>query len=276
MLSRKEILENKPLIIGGPCSVTSKEQIVRIATAVEEAGAHGLRAQLWKPRTSPDSFQGVGETGLDWIQAVKDQTNLIIMMEVMSPKHIELTKDLADVLWVGSRNMQNFHLLKAISEDPRPVILKRGLVATMKEWLGSADYCGREKVILCERGVRSAAGATRFTLDLNTALVAIHDHDMPVIIDPSHPAGRRDLVPPLAAAGAAIGADGVVIETHYDPETEPVDSDQTVTLETFKEVVHQLHQIYAIALQGVNNQIEIPAFSNGYVSTRQKSQITIQ
>lgn len=245
-----DLLKNKPLIIGGPCSVASKEQILRIAKGVKKAGASALRAQLWKPRTKPDSFQGVGSEGLDWIKNAKNQTNLTIVMEVMSPEHIKLTQGIADVLWVGTRNMQNYELLKAVGSDPRPVILKRGLIATMKEWLGAADYIGREKVILCERGIRTGADSMRFTLDLNSALVAKFDHHMPVIIDPSHTAGRRDMVPHLAHAAIAANLDGLVIETHYNPEEELVDRDQTVSLEVFEKIVKTSQKIAQI----VNNR----------------------
>lgn len=246
MITRETLLAHKPLIIGGPCSIASEEQIITIAKRVEAAGGHALRAQLWKPRTRPDSFQGVEDEGLAWVERVKTETKLTIVMEVMAPEHIAKVAGLADVLWVGARNMQNYELLKATQSDPRPVILKRGLIATMKEWLGSADYIGRDKVILCERGIRTGADSMRYTLDLNSALIAQHDHQMPVIIDPSHTAGRRDMVPWLAQAGIASGADGLVIETHYNPEEEKVDKDQTVTLESFAAIIKTCQAIHQV------------------------------
>jgi 3-deoxy-7-phosphoheptulonate synthase len=237
MLSRKRLLKNKPLIIGGPCSVASREQILRIAKEVKKAGAHAIRAQLWKPRTKPDSFQGVGKKGIPWIKELKEKTGLPVVMEMVAPDQIGIVEDVADILWVGARNMQNYELLKRMKDDPRPVILKRGLIATVKEWLGAAEYIGKDKVILCERGIRTGADAMRFTLDLNAMLVVKHDHKMPVIVDPSHTAGRRDMVPHLALSAIAAGADGLVVETHYNPEEELVDKDQTITSQVFKELV---------------------------------------
>lgn len=246
MISRSELLQYKPLIVAGPCSVTSRFQILEIAQAVKEAGAHALRAQLWKPRTKPDSFQGVGNEGLVWIKEVREKVGILIVMEMVSPQNVKDVGDIPDVLWVGARNMQNFELLKEISKDNRPVILKRGLISTVKEWLGAARYVGEEKVILCERGIRTGADSMRFTLDLNTALVVKHDHKMPVLIDPSHTAGRRDMVPHLALSGIAMGADGIVIEVHINPEEEPVDRDQTITVDTFEQLMKKIKKIHRI------------------------------
>lgn len=248
MITRENLLQNKPLIIAGPCSVSSRGQILSIAEKVKKAGAHALRAQLWKPRTNPDSFQGVGEKGISWIKEVKEETKLPIVMEMLGPEHVEKVEDVADILWVGARNMQNFELLKKMSHDPRPVILKRGLISTVKEWIGAGKYIGLDKVIMCERGIRTGADSMRFTLDLNTVLVVKHDFNMPVIVDPSHTAGRRDMVPYLAKAAIAVGADGIVVETHTNPEEELVDKDQTVTIETFQELVDKIREIY----QGIN------------------------
>ncbi|NTU74277.1 hypothetical protein HGB07_09150, partial [Candidatus Roizmanbacteria bacterium] len=185
MIAREDLLKNKPLIIAGPCSVTSREQIFSIAEEVQKSGAHAVRAQLWKPRSRPDSFQGVGESGIPWLKELKEKLNIPIVMEIVAAAHLPLIAEVADVLWVGARNMQNFELLKEIAKYNKPVILKRGLISTVKEWLGAAKYIGEEKVILCERGIRTGADSMRFTLDLNSALVAKHDHKMPVIIDPS-------------------------------------------------------------------------------------------
>ncbi|MFZ1721604.1 MAG: 3-deoxy-7-phosphoheptulonate synthase, partial [Microgenomates group bacterium] len=180
------------------------------------------------------------------VSRVKKETKLLITMEVMTPKHIEATKGIADILWVGTRNMQNYELLKSMRNDPRPVILKRGLIATMKEWIGAAEYIGRDKVILCERGIRTGADSMRFTLDLNSMLVAQHDYGMPVLIDPSHTAGRRDMVSHLSYAAIAANADGLVIETHYNPDEEQVDRDQTITLSDFQKIVQITHKIHAV------------------------------
>lgn len=246
MIDRDDLLDNKPFIIGGPCSVAGKDQIVRIAKEVKSAKAHAVRVMLWKPRTKPDSFQGVGDEGLAWIKAVKDASGLPIVTEVMSQSQVELTKGLVDVLWVGARNMQNYDLLKAIKKDKRPVILKRGLISKVEEWLGAADYIGKNRVILCERGIRTGADAMRFTLDLNAVLVAKYDQGMPVIVDPSHSPGRRDMVPYLAMAAIATGADGLVVETHYDPEKELVDKDQTISTKVFKVLVKEAKDLYEV------------------------------
>ena len=246
MITRESLLSNTPLIIAGPCSVASREQITKIAMDVSSAGANAIRMMLWKPRTKPDSFQGVGEEGLSWIKHVKEASDLPIVTEVTSAGQVEMTEDLVDVLWVGARNMQNYDLLRAIKSDPRPVILKRGLISNMKEWLGAADYIGREKVILCERGIRTGADVMRFTLDFNAVLAAKHDYNMPVIVDPSHSPGRRDMVPYLAQAAIALGADGVVVETHYDPEEELVDRDQTISTEVFNILVKELRDLHEV------------------------------
>ncbi len=252
MITRSKLLQNKPLIIAGPCSVASREQILKIGQEVKKAGAHAIRAQLWKPRTNPDSFQGVGEKGIAWIKELRKQTDLPVVMEMLDPEQVGIVEDVADILWVGARNMQNYALLKRMSHDPRPVILKRGLIATVKEWLGAAKYIGQDKVILCERGIRTGADGMRFTLDINTALVAQHDYQMPVIIDPSHTAGRRDMVPHLALAAIASGVDGIVIEAHYNPEEELVDKDQTISIPVLGEIIHSAHKITKII-----NQIDI-------------------
>ena len=249
MITRADLLTNKPLLIAGPCSVASREQILKIGAEVKQAGAHAIRTQLWKPRTKPDSFQGVGAKGIPWIKEVKELTGLPVCMEMVDPSQLDLVEDVADILWVGSRNMQNYELLKRMREDNRPVVLKRGLIANMKEWLGAAEYIGNDRVILCERGVRTGADAMRFTLDLNTALSAKHDHNMPVIVDPSHSPGRRDMVPHLTQAAIAAGLDGVVVETHYDPEEELVDKDQTITTQTFAELVGQMEKIHKVVNQ---------------------------
>ena len=245
MLTRNDLLRNKPLIISGPCSISSEEQIDGIAHAVKNVGCHALRAQLWKPRTSPNTFQGVGTKGVPWLRTVKSKYDIPLVIEVMSADHVAEVSDLADVLWVGARNMQNYSLLKELSKVPHPVILKRGLISTIKEWIGAATYIGLEKVIMCERGIRTGADSMRFTLDLNSALVVKHDYSLPIIVDPSHTAGRRDMVPMLAQAGIAAGADGIVVEAHTNPDEELVDKAQTITIETLQELVSDLYHIHS-------------------------------
>jgi len=243
-MTREQLLQKKPLIIAGPCAVESYDQLITIAAALQELGVTVLRAQLWKPRSSPQSFQGLGIEALDIIKEVKQKTSMIIASEIVDGDQIELTRGIADILWVGARNMQNYELLKKLGKDDRPVILKRGLIATVDEWVSAAHYIGLDRVILCERGIRTGADSMRFTLDINSALVAKYDKNMPVIIDPSHTAGRRDLVPYIAYAAMASGIDGVVIEVHNDPENAWSDADQQITIETFRQMLPKLHQIY--------------------------------
>jgi len=229
----KNLLSKKPVVIAGPCAVESRKQILGIAKNLHKMGVKVMRTQLWKPRSSPDSFQGVGTDGLPWLKEIKKKFRMKLCCEVVDPIQIEQTKGIIDVLWVGSRNMQNFELLKALNEDSRPVILKRGFISTIDEWIASAKYIGKDKVIMCERGIRTGADSTRFTLDINTALVIKHDHKIPIIIDPSHSAGRSDLVPHLACAAMASGVDGLVIEVHNQPSKALSDAKQQLTLKAF-------------------------------------------
>lgn len=245
ILKRDDLLKkHKPLIIGGPCAVESREQLHHIARELHELGIKVFRCQLWKPRTDKDSFQGVGLEGLEWLKEVKEKYNILIATEIVDKDHIEPTLGVVDILWVGARNMQNYELLKALEKDSRPVIVKRGLIATVEEWLKAANYIGHDRVILCERGVRTGADSMRFTLDINAALVAKFDHKMPVIIDPSHTAGRSDMVPHLAMAGIAAGMDGIVVEVHHRPEKALSDAAQQITPATFKEVIKDVKIIY--------------------------------
>lgn len=234
--NRDEVMGTYPLIIAGPCAVESREQILAVGEVLYGLGVHTMRCQLWKPRTEKESFQGVGLSGLPWLAELKERYGMRVATEIVDYAHIEATRESVDILWVGARNMQNFELLKRLGEDNRVVILKRGFIATMKEWLSAADYIGRDRVILCERGIRTGADTMRFTLDLNAALVAKHDHHMPVIVDPSHTAGRRDMVPHLAYAAIAAGLDGVVIEVHPDPEHALSDTTQQIPLSEFYKV----------------------------------------
>ncbi len=242
-LTRADLLSHKPLIIAGPCAAETRERVIEIGEKVKAAGAHMYRVGLWKPRTNPDSFQGVGVEGLAWLKELKEKTGLLIATEVMEIDHIAATKDIVDVLWVGARNMQNFSLLKALRDDPRPVMLKRGFIATVKEWIGAADYIGRERVILVERGIRTGADSTRFTLDLNAALVMKTDYGMPVVVDPSHPAGRSDLVPGLSLAAIAAGLDGVMVEVHTYPMESLGDTEQQLTPGEFETLVSRIQAL---------------------------------
>lgn len=243
------ITKDKPLIIAGPCAVESKTQIETIAQGLHKMGVTILRCQLWKPRTDPDSFQGVGLVGLKWIKQIKEKYKMLITTEITDKEQITQTKGVVDILWVGARNMQNYELLKALGRDKRSVILKRGLISTVDEWIKAGKYIGLDRVILCERGVRTGADSMRFTMDLNGALVAKFDHQMPVIVDPSHTAGRADMVPYLAAAAIAAGLDGIVVEVHNQPEKALSDASQQITLEVFQKLLKHIRDIYGLKLQ---------------------------
>lgn len=245
-VNRDELLRIKPLIIAGPCAVESKEQLFSIGKDLHEIGIKVMRCQLWKPRTDKDSFQGIGLEGLEWLKELKEKYGFIIATEVLDSAHIQPLAGVSDILWIGARNMQNYELLKKVSVDPRPAILKRGFIATVDEWLASAKYIGLDKVILCERGVRTGADSMRFTLDINTALVAKHDKKMPVIIDPSHSAGRADMVPHLAYAAIASGVDGLVMEVHSTPTEALSDKSQQITPKIFKEIYKKILEIYSL------------------------------
>jgi len=230
----------RPVIIAGPCSVESEEQILTTARAVKAAGATALRGGAYKPRTSPRSFQGLGDEGLRLLDLARRETGLPVVTEVMDTAQIDLVAAHADVLQVGSRNMQNFALLKEIGRARKPVMLKRGLSATIAEWLGAAEYIvasGNDQVIMCERGIRTFETHTRNTLDLSAAVAVKRLSGYPVIVDPSHAAGRRDLLPALSKAALAAGADGLMIEVHPDPARALSDAEQQLTFPAFHELM---------------------------------------
>jgi 3-deoxy-7-phosphoheptulonate synthase len=233
-------------IVAGPCSVEGREQLMETAHAVKDAGAHMLRGGAYKPRTLPYSFQGLGEEGLKILAEARDETKLPIVTEVMAPEDVELVESYTDVLQIGSRNMQNYPLLKKVGKASRPVLLKRGMSSTIEEWLGSAEYVlfeGNPDVILCERGVRGFDTITRNTLDV-TAVPVIHQlSQLPVVIDPSHGTGVRSLVSPMAKAGVAAGSDGLMIEVHSDPENALSDGGQSLTPGEFRKLMVELKPI---------------------------------
>ncbi len=233
----------RPVVIAGPCSVESEEQILSTAHAVKAAGATALRGGAFKPRTSPRSFQGLGEEGLRLLALAGKETGLPVVTEVMDTADIDLVSQYADVLQIGSRNMQNFSLLKQVGKAGKPVMLKRGLSATISEWLSAAEYItvsGNDQVILCERGIRTFESYTRNTLDLSAAVAARNLSGFPVIVDPSHAAGRRDLIPALSQAALAAGMDGLMIEVHPSPETALSDAEQQLTFEAFRTLMDDL------------------------------------
>ena len=224
------------VLIAGPCAVENEAQLLQAARRVKAAGAHMLRGGAFKPRTSPHSFQGLGAEGLRILRLAREETGLPIVTEVMDARDLTAVLDVADVLQVGSRNMQNFTLLKELGKVDRPVLLKRGMSATLDEWLSAAEYVtsgGNERVILCERGIRTFETRTRNTLDLGIVPVAKELGGMPVIVDPSHGTGRAALVRPMSMAAVAAGADGLLIEVHPDPANADSDRDQVRTPDAF-------------------------------------------
>ena len=232
-------------LMAGPCSVESAEQVTEIAKAVKASGANVLRGGAFKPRTSPYSFQGLKAEGLELLLKAKEETGLPIVTEIMSESDIDLFKDV-DIIQVGARNMQNFTLLKKLGKLDKPILLKRGLCATIEEWLMSAEYImaeGNEKVILCERGIRTYEKYTRNTLDLSAIPIVKSLSHLPVVVDPSHASGMNWLVEPLAMAAVACGADGLIIEVHNDPPHALCDGAQSLTPEEFDSVVKKVNKI---------------------------------
>lgn len=231
------------VMMAGPCSVESEKQIIETAQAVSRAGAKFLRGGAFKPRTSPYDFQGLEEQGLKLLQKAKGETGLGIVTEVMSDRDVPMVAEYADILQIGARNMQNFALLKTLGKAGRPVMLKRGLSSTIKELLMSAEYIvahGNPNVILCERGIRTFETATRNTCDIAAVALLNELTHLPVVLDPSHATGKRSLVPPLCRAGVAIGADGLIVETHPCPEKAMSDGAQSLSTEQFAGMMRDL------------------------------------
>ena len=236
----------KLAIMAGPCSVESNEQITAVAQAVKDAGATVLRGGAFKPRTSPYSFQGLAYEGLDMLCHAREQTGLPIVTELMSPYDIDTFVDKVDCIQVGARNMQNFDLLKQLGKIRKPILLKRGLSATIEEWLMSAEYImagGNEQVILCERGIRTFETYTRNTLDLSAICAVKKLSHLPVIVDPSHSTGKSWMVQPIARTAIAVGADGVMIEVHNDPAHALCDGAQSITPAAFVDVMADIRKI---------------------------------
>jgi 3-deoxy-7-phosphoheptulonate synthase len=234
-------------VMAGPCSVESREQLMATADAVAAAGGTILRGGAFKPRTSPYTFQGLGVDGLELLSEARERTGLPVVTEVMEPGQVDIVADHADILQVGARNMQNYPLLMAVGRSSRPVLLKRGLSATIEEWLMAAEYIvssGNPAVILCERGIRTFETYTRNTLDLAAVPLLRHLTHLPIVVDPSHATGKRALVRPMALAAVAAGADGVMVEVHPDPDEALSDGEQSITLEQFAEMAPVLRQVH--------------------------------
>lgn len=233
-------------VIAGPCAVESEAQLLEVARGMKAAGANGLRGGAFKPRTSPYSFQGLEEEGLKLLANAREVTGLPIITELMNLPDLELVAEYADIIQIGTRNMQNFGLLRAVGRQPKPVLLKRGLAATVDEWLMAAEYImaeGNNQVILCERGIRTFETATRNTLDLSAIPLVKSRSHLPVIVDPSHGTGKRKLVLPMAKAAVAAGADGLMIEVHPDPANAWSDGEQSLDLADFACLMEQVKKI---------------------------------
>ncbi len=241
-----EVGGNNFTIIAGPCSVENREQMMETAAGIKKCSAKMLRGGAFKPRTSPYTFQGLGEEGLRLLREASDKTNMPVVTEVMNPKDLDIILKYADVLQIGARNVQNFSLLKLVGQTNKPVLLKRGMSTTIQEFLMSAEYImseGNADVILCERGIRTFETATRSTLDISAVPVLKKETHLPVFIDPSHAAGKRDYVPALSKAAVAAGADGLLIEVHYKPETAVSDAAQQLSIPEYCELVKDLKKI---------------------------------
>jgi len=241
-----EIGGKRIVVMAGPCAVETEEQLMEVAKAVKESGASILRGGAFKPRTSPFSFQGLKKAGLELLAQVREKSGIPVVTEVLDPRDVSLVSDYADILQVGSRNMQNFVLLTKVGKSKRPVVLKRGFSCTVTEWLTAADYLLAEKnnqVILCERGIRTFEESVRFSLDISSIPVIKKASHLPLIVDPSHAAGHFSLVPAIAKAAVAAGADGLLIEVHPNPKEALVDGLQSLTPSDFNRLMEELRPI---------------------------------
>ncbi len=235
------------VVMAGPCAIESEPQALTIARAVKAAGAKIFRGGAFKPRTSPYSYQGLGEEGLKILKKVREETGLLIITEAMDHEVLELVAEYTDIVQLGARNMQNFTLLRQAGHCGKPVLLKRGMSATLEEWLMAAEYIlseGNPQVILCERGIRAVGSHARNTLDLSTIPAVRRESHLPIIVDPSHAAGSRYLVPSLARAAVAAGADGLIVEVHHTPDTALSDGVQSLYPEQFQGLMQQIQQLH--------------------------------
>jgi 3-deoxy-7-phosphoheptulonate synthase len=257
------------VVIAGPCSVESEKQILETARAVKAAGADMLRGGAFKPRTSPYSFQGLGIQGLKILEKAKQETGLPIVTEVVDPRDVCWVAEFADVLQIGTRNMQNFSLLKEVGHAGRPVLLKRGMHSTLEEWLNCAEYIlseGNPDVILCERGIRTFETYTRNTLDLSAVPAIKELSHLPIIIDPTHSTGRISLIASMSMAAVAAGADGMIVEVHHKPQEALCDADQALTPDMFANMMRRLRPLKSF----INNLPMEPTTKKNLVIVRQK------
>jgi 3-deoxy-7-phosphoheptulonate synthase len=246
------------MMIAGPCTVESREVMLDTARIVKDSGAHLLRGGAYKPRTSPYSFQGLGGEGLRLLQEAKEETGMPIVTELMDVRDLDAVSEVADVIQLGARNMQNYTLLTEVGRSGIPVLIKRGLSSTIEELLMAAEYVlkeGNENVMLCERGIRTFESAYRFTLDLMAIPVLKEQTHLPVVVDPSHAAGRRDWVLPMSLAAAAAGADGIIVEVHPEPEAAICDGPQQLVAERFPEYLRQVEAAASLAGKAVSSRV---------------------
>ncbi|MBS4539720.1 bifunctional 3-deoxy-7-phosphoheptulonate synthase/chorismate mutase [Clostridium sp. D2Q-11] len=242
-----KIGDNNFTIIGGPCSVESRSQIEKIASYLSEKNIKILRGGAFKPRTSPYSFQGLGFEGLKYLKECGEKYNMKIVSEILDPRDVEDAIDYVDIIQIGSRNMQNYTLLKEVGKVNKPVMLKRGMTATIEEWLMAAEYIaleGNDNIILCERGIRTFDNYTRNTLDLTVVPILKALTKLPIIIDPSHGTGVRRLVAPMSKASAAVEADGIMVEVHFSPEEALSDGHQSIDFRAFDELIEETNRVF--------------------------------
>ncbi|RDY24632.1 3-deoxy-7-phosphoheptulonate synthase [Romboutsia maritimum] len=243
-IDKKQIVvKEDKIIIAGPCAIESYEQLLETAKFVKSKGANVLRGGAFKPRTSPKSFQGLKEEGLEILKAVKKETNMPIITELMDARDLEKLYEVSDIIQIGSRNMQNFTLLTEVGKQDKPVMLKRGISATIGEWIGAAEYIaieGNHKIIMCERGIRTYNDYTRNTLDLAAVPIIKKETNLPVIVDPSHATGVRYLVKPMSIASFACGSDGIMVEVHPDPENALSDGIQSLHFDEFEDLMNSI------------------------------------
>ncbi len=240
---KKIIAKQDKMIMSGPCAIESYEQLLETAKFVKSMGANILRGGAYKPRTSPNSFQGLKQEGLEILKAVKEETGLAVITELMDIRDLERVYEVADIIQIGSRNMQNFTLLTEVGKQDKPVMLKRGACATVKEWIGASEYIiaeGNNKIIMCERGIRTYNDYTRNTLDLAVVPIIQKETNLPIIVDPSHGTGVRYLVKPMALAGLSCGADGLMIEVHPNPENALSDGMQSLHFDEFEDLMKSI------------------------------------
>ena len=240
----KEIIAKQDkIIISGPCAIESYEQLLETAKFIKLQGANVLRGGAFKPRTSPNSFKGLKEEGLEILKAVKKETGLAVITELMDVRDLEKVYEVADIIQIGSRNMQNFTLLTEVGKQDKPVMLKRGFVATVKEWIGASEYIiaeGNSKILMCERGIRTFSDYTRNTLDLAVVPIIKKETNLPVIVDPSHGTGIRELIKPMSKASLACGADGLMIEVHPQPEIALSDGEQSLHFNEYEDLMRDI------------------------------------